>query len=86
MFYLINTCYGAQLSREGRVEREGCVRDGEGVRREEGSVKREEGRRKGGRDKEERGGGGRGEEERGCVHVYCTEYVLCAHVHNVHVL
>ena len=20
------------------------------------------------------------------VHVYCTEYVLCAHVHNVHVL
>ena len=32
------------------------MRDGEGVRREEGSVKREkEERRKGGRDKEERG-------------------------------
>ena len=63
MCFTSSQLVSAQLSREGSVEREGCVREGEGVRREEGSVRREEGsvkrekeeRRKGGRDKEERG-------------------------------
>ena len=56
MCFTSSQLVSAQLSREGRVEREGCVREGEGGRREEGSVKREkEERRKGGRDKEERG-------------------------------
>ena len=49
MCFTSSQLVSAQLSREGRVEREGCVRDGEGVRREEGGGKceeREEGKKK----------------------------------------